>query len=290
LSYALASGPAHGSLGPISANGQVSYTSNSGYMGADSFTYRVTDQWGLSNTATAAITVPSFAAPACANVGARGRKGATAVRVTLKCSGPAGVAITYAIVTPPGNGRTGKIHQSDGKLIYTTHVGFSGTDRFTYRATDVGGASTTATATIVVPALGRIASTMGWGEFGLGATSTVLPSMVVKSLPGGATVRLSCAGKRCPIKPQHVLLAKQRACHGTGKRRRCRLLVPKSGNLDLTKLVRGKRVRVGSELIVAMIQPGSIGKEYVFRMVRDKPPSVKIAALAPGGTVPCPGC
>jgi hypothetical protein len=39
-----------------------------------------------------------------------------------------------------------------------------------------------------------------------------------------------------------------------------------------------------------MIQPGAIGKEYVFRMVSAKQPSVKIGALAPGGTAPCPGC
>ena len=122
----------------MGANGQVGYSSRSGYVGPDAFTYRVTDQWGVSNTGTAAITVAPFAEPTCANVSARGRKGATTVTVTLKCTGPAGVPIRYAVVTPPGDGRTGTIHQSDGKLIYTTHVGFSGTDRFTYRATDIG--------------------------------------------------------------------------------------------------------------------------------------------------------
>jgi hypothetical protein len=290
LSYAIVSGPSHGSLGALGANGQVRYTSAPGYVGADSFTYRVTDQWGVSNTGTAAITVPPFAAPACANVSAHGRKGATTVTVTLKCTGPAGVPITYAVVTPPGDGRAGRIHQSDGKLIYTTHVGFSGTDRFTYRATDVGGASAAATATIVLPALGRITSTMTWAAFGAGATSTVLPSMVVRGLPGAAAVRLSCTGKRCAIKRQTVSLSKQRTCHGKGRKRRCAMVVPKTGNLDLTRQLHGKRVPVGSTLVVAMVQPGAIGKEYVFRMLRDKPPSVKIGALAPGGTAPCPSC
>ncbi|HXD63217.1 MAG TPA: Ig-like domain-containing protein, partial [Solirubrobacteraceae bacterium] len=290
LSYAIMSGPSHGSLGALGANGQVGYTSASGYVGTDSFTYRVTDQWGVSNTGTAAIMVPPFAPPRCANVSARGRKGATRVTVTLKCTGPAGVPISYAVVTPPGDGRAGTIHQSDGKLIYTTHVGFSGTDRFTYRATDVGGASATATATVVLPALGRITSTMTWGVFRAGRTATILPGMVVKSLPGGATVRLSCTGKRCPLKTQSVSLAKERTCHGKGKKRRCRLAVPKSGNLDLARLLDNKRVPVGSALVVAMIQPGAIGKEYVFRMVSGKQPSVKIQTLAPGGTAPCPGC
>jgi hypothetical protein len=290
VSYAIVSGPSHGSLGGLGATGQVGYTSSPGYVGTDSFTYRVTDQWGVSNTGKAAITVPSFAVPACSNVSAHGRKGATTVPVTLRCTGPAGVPITYAVVTPPGDGRAGPIHQSDGKLIYTTHVGFSGTDRFTYRATDIGGASAPATATIVLPALGRITSTMTWAAFGAGATSTVLPSMVVRSLPGGAAVRLSCTGKRCAIKRQTALLSKQRTCHGKGRKRRCAMVVPKTGNLDLTRQLRGKRIPVGSTLVVAMVQPGAIGKEYVFRMLRDKPPSVKIGALAPGGTAPCPSC
>ena len=290
LSYAIVSGPAHGSLGALGSNGQVGYSSRSGYVGPDAFTYRASDQWGVSNTATAAISVPSFAVPACSNVRVHGRKGATAVTVTLSCRGPAGVPMTYAIVTPPGNGRAGKINQSNGRVTYSTHVGFSGTDRFTYRATDVGGASPAATATVVLPALGRITSTMTWGVFRAGHTATILPGMVVKSLPGGATVRLSCTGKRCPVKTQSVSLAKERTCHGKGKKRRCRLAAPKSGNLDLARLLHNKRVPVGSALVVAMIQPGAIGKQYVFRMVSGKQPSVKIGALAPGGTAPCPGC
>jgi hypothetical protein len=290
LSYAIVSGPAHGSLAAVGADGRVGYRSQPGYVGPDSFTYQVTDPWGVSNTATAAITVPGFAVPACANVSARGRKGATKVTLTLSCRGPAGVPMTYRIVTPPGDGKVGAINQSHGTVTYTTHVGFSGTDRFTYRATDAGGASAAATATVVLPALGRIASTMTWGAFRFGAAATILPGMLVKGLPGGATVRLSCTGAGCPIKPQTVSLAKQRTCRGKGHKRRCKLSTPQSGNLDLTHEVANRRFKVGSALVVAMIEPGSIGKEYVFQMLRDKQPSVKIRALAPGGTAPCPGC
>ncbi|HTU94462.1 MAG TPA: Ig-like domain-containing protein, partial [Solirubrobacteraceae bacterium] len=290
LSYAIVSGPAHGSLGPLSASGLVRYSSASGYVGPDAFTYRATDQWGVSTIATASIAVPSFPAPTCVNVSARGRRGATKVTVTLTCHGPAGVPFTYRIVTPPGDGKVGQVNQSHGTVTYTTHVGFSGTDRFTYRATNAGGPSASATATIVLPALGRITSTMTWGAFRPGASATVLPGMLVKGLPGAATVRLSCTGRGCPIKTQTVSLAKQRVCTGKGKKRRCTRAVPASGNLDLTHLVANRRVRAGSALVVAMIQPGSIGKEYVFGMVRGKQPSVKIRALAPGGTAPCPGC
>ncbi len=290
LSYAIVSGPAHGSLGAIGAGGQVAYSSQGGYVGGDAFSYRVTDQWGVSNTGTATITVPAFAAPVCANVGARGRKGATKVTLTLSCRGPVGVAISYAIVTPPGNGKLGRIDRAHGTVTYTTHVGFSGTDRFTYRATDIGGASATATATIILPALERITSVMTWPEdFGAGATSTVIPDLLIKNLPGGAQVKLSCS-KGCPIKSKTLALDKQRVCKGKGKKRKCKLVVPKSGNLDLGRYLFHRHVKVGGHITVAMIQSGSIGKEYVFGMVKNDQPSVKIQTLAPGSTAPCPGC
>jgi hypothetical protein len=197
--------------------------------------------------------------------------------------------MSYAIVTAPGDGKLGAIDQSSGRVTYIAPVGFGGTDRFIYRATDIGGASATATATITLPKLGRITSTMTWGTFGAGAKSTVLPDMIVKLLPGGAKVKLSCS-KGCPIKARTVGLAKQRACTGKGKRRKCKLAVPQVANLDLGRYVQNKRVNVGSQLTVAMIQPGSIGKEYVFRFVKNGQPAVKIATLAPGSTAPCPGC
>jgi hypothetical protein len=211
------------------------------------------------------------------------------VTVALSCHAPAGVRISYAIVTAPGDGKLGKINQTTGRVTYTAPVGFSGTDRFIYRATDVGGASATATATIVLPKLDRITSTMTWGDFVAGPTSTVMPGMLVKSLPGGAQVKLSCS-KGCPIKAQTLVLAKHRVCKGKGKRRHCRLTAPKSANLDLTRFVAHRRVKVGSQITVAMIQSGSLGKEYVFRIVKSNQPSVKIQTLAPGSTAPCPGC
>jgi hypothetical protein len=229
--------------------------------------------------------------PTCSNVTGKGKKGATKVAVTLKCAGPKGHAFTLGILSKPGNGKLGKINQSNGKVTYTTHVGFSGKDRFVYNATDAGGSSRPATATIVLPRLGRITSTMTWGDFLPGATSTVLPGMLVKSLPGGAKVKLSCNGKGCPVKAVTVSLAKKRVCKGKGRKRKCKLAVPKSANLDLTRYVAHRRVKVGYQVIVAMVQPGSIGKRYVFTMVKHGQPSVKIQTLAPGSSTRlCPNC
>ena len=291
LSYAIVSGPAHGSLGAVGADGRVTYAAQAGYVGTDTFTYRVSDTWGVSNTGTATINVPAFAAPVCANVSAHGPKGATHVTVSLSCHGPAGVPISYKIVTAPGDGKLGAINQSSGQVTYIAPVGFSGTDRFIYRATDVGGASATAAATIVLPKLDRITATMNWDFSPTQATHTVVNSLIVKGVPSGATVFLSCKGKGgCPITKHTALVPKQRACNRKGKKRKCRSVVPKVGNVDLTSFVRHKHVKVGAQILVAMVEPGWIGKEYVFTIVKSNQPSNRILALAPGSTAPCPDC
>ena len=288
--FAILGGPSNGTLSGFNATtGQLTYSSAAFFSGQDSFTYRVSDQWGISNIATATLTVPFLPVPTCSDVTARGKKGATRVTVTLKCKGPAGHSFTYGIVSDPSNGKLGTISQSNGKVRYTTHVGFSGSDRFVYNATDSGGSSKAATATIVLPRLGRITSTMTWGDFGAGATSTVVPDMIVKNLPGGAKIKLSCS-KGCPIKARTLAPAKHRVCTGKGKKRKCKLALPKSVNLDLGRFVAHRRVKVGSQIIVAMVQPGSIGKRYVFVMVKHNQPTVKIQTLAPGSTRLCPTC
>jgi hypothetical protein len=290
--FAIASNPSHGTLsGFNAATGQLTYTSQGGFAGQDSFSYQASDQWGASlNTVAAIVNVPMLPLPTCSNITARGAKGATKLTVTLKCKGPAGHSFSYGIVSKPGNGKLGKINQSNGKVTYTTHVGFSGSDRFVYNATNSGGPSKAATATIVLPKLGRITSTMTWPtDFGAGATSTVIPALLIKNLPGGAKVKLSCS-KGCPIKARTLALAKHRVCTGKGKKRKCKMVVPKSGNLALGRYVAHKRVKVGGQIIVAMIQSGSIGKRYVFVMVKNDQPTVKIQTLAPGSTKLCPTC
>jgi hypothetical protein len=289
--FSILGGPSNGTVSGFNAGtGQLTYSSNAFFSGQDSFTYRVSDQWGISNIATATLTVPFLPVPTCSNVTARGKKGATKVTVTLKCKGPAGHSFSYGVVSKPSNGKLGKINQSNGKVTYTTHVGFSGSDRFVYNATNSGGSSKAATATIVLPKLGRITSTMTWPtDFGAGATSTVIPALLIKNLPGGAKVKLSCS-KGCPIKARTLALAKHRVCTGKGKKRKCKMVVPKSGNLALGRYVAHKRVKVGGQIIVAMIQSGSIGKRYVFVMVKNDQPTVKIQTLAPGSTKLCPTC
>ena len=114
--------------------------------------------------------------------------------------------------------------------------------------------------------------------------------MFVKTVPGGAKVLLSCPAKGCPIKHQTATVPKHRICTGKGKKRKCRLVEPRTGTVDLTRFVAGKRVKVGAQIIVAVIEKGWIGKQFLFRIVPSHQPTEKIQTLAPGSTKLCPSC
>jgi hypothetical protein len=288
--FSILGGPSNGSLSAFnSATGQLDYASHAFFSGQDSFTYHVSDQWGLSNTATATVTVPGLPVPSCANVSAGGARGATRVTVTLSCFAPAGHSFSYVLVSQPGNGQLGPIDQTTGRVTYTTHLGFSGADRFVYEAVDAGGASAPATATITFPRLPHITSTMTW-DFLLLSTSSVVRHLVVNGVPGPATVRLACVTRGCPIRAESQRLAKQRVCKGKGKKRKCHSAPPASGTIDLSKFVAGARVKVGTLIKVSITAPGSVGKQYTFRVRANQQPAIKITQLAPGTMKPCPQC
>ena len=95
-----------------------------------------------------------FTQPAtCTDVGASTPAGGGAASVSLSCSGPPGVSLTYAIVTPPAHGALRPIDQSTGAVTYISQPGYTGTDTFTYDASDTVGAANLATATITIPPL-----------------------------------------------------------------------------------------------------------------------------------------
>ncbi len=108
-------GPANGTV-TINANGTITYTPGPTFVGTDTFTYRVTDSSGLSDTAVVTITVP---AP-------------TANLVTVKTLGSAdstpggGETVTFRIVVTnngPGTAPAPSLTDSlPAGLTYTTHT------------------------------------------------------------------------------------------------------------------------------------------------------------------------
>ena len=236
--------------------------------------------------------MPFLPVPTCSNVTTKGKAGATKLTLTLKCKGPAGHSFSYGIVSKPGNGKLGKINQSNGKVTYTTHIGAQGTDRFVYNATDAGGSSKTATATIKLPQLKRINATMQWDFSTTTATFTkITGQFIVNGVPGGAKVFLSCTGKGCPIAKHTATVPKQRVCKGKGKKRKCKKVEPAKGNVDLLKFVASRHIPVKDHVIVSMVEPGWIGKQYNFKILKSSQPSKAINFLAPGSaTRLCPLC
>ena len=122
--------PAHGQLG-FTTTGEPQYTPDPGYVGADSFTYKATDQTPEdSNTATVTITVTDQA-PTCND---------TSTTTTV---GKA-VDISNLFDCDDADGEPFTIYFSDGEhgvtdangTTYTPDPGFEGTDRVLFQADD----------------------------------------------------------------------------------------------------------------------------------------------------------
>ena len=74
----------------------------------------------------------------------------TATSVSLRCSDSDGDPVTTSIVAQPAHGTLGSVDQSSATVVYTPQSGYSGTDSFTFAASDGTNASGPATATITI--------------------------------------------------------------------------------------------------------------------------------------------
>ena len=152
LTFQIVSQPTNGTVTITDAStGAFTYTPNSGFTGTDSFTFDASDSGGTSNTATETVTVnaPTVAAPTAQNGSVTTTEG-QAVSGTLSASASGNPALTFQIVSQPTNGTVTITDTSTGAFTYTPNSGFTGTDSFTFDASDSGGTSNTATETITV--------------------------------------------------------------------------------------------------------------------------------------------
>jgi VCBS repeat-containing protein len=152
------SNPQHGTLLGFSANGSFTYVPSADFNGADSFTYRDSDGFVLTNIATVTINVQSVNDPPNAiddsgysvaednNLTVPGSVG-----VLANDSDADGNILTAVLVAQPAHGNV--VLNAAGGFTYVPHNNFSGFDSFTYRATDgqpANNLSNTATVTITV--------------------------------------------------------------------------------------------------------------------------------------------
>jgi hypothetical protein len=144
----------HGTLTSGTTSNSVAYTPNTGFSGTDSFTYKATDGQGEdSNIATVTITVNApTPRPTVDNKNILTNSG-TPVQITLTGTDPIpGDVLKFSVVGDPQHG-TITPGTVSSMVFYTPNTGFSGTDSFTYKATDGQGEdSNIATATISVNA------------------------------------------------------------------------------------------------------------------------------------------
>jgi len=152
---ALADNVMHGSL-TLYPNGVFVYTPAPGFNGIDTFTYTVTDSWGLwSSVGTVSITVdPAADAPMAVadSYATPGNTALTGSSVLANDTDADGDTLTAALVTDVSHGVL--VLQSDGTFTYAPATGFIGTDSFTYKANDGTADSAAATVSIAVYAGG----------------------------------------------------------------------------------------------------------------------------------------
>lgn len=144
-SVAIGTGPSHGAVS-VSGLGFV-YTPDTGYFGADSFTYTATNDGGTSAPATVSVTVSTPPAPVVSDrsgVAVGYNSSGTAIDLTASVSG---VSSSLAVASAPAHGTTSV---SGTVVTYTPTAGYFGPDSFTFTATGPGGTSAPATVSLTV--------------------------------------------------------------------------------------------------------------------------------------------
>jgi hypothetical protein len=126
------SDPPHGTLSGTAP--ALTYTPDSGYTGADSFTYQVWNGSNSSADATVSITVYSTNnTPPVANTLNISTNVNTAVGITLTGSDANNDPLTFSVVSNPSHGN---LSGTPPNLTYIPNVNYTGSDSFTYKAND----------------------------------------------------------------------------------------------------------------------------------------------------------
>jgi hypothetical protein len=144
LTAILVGNPSYGGL-TLTNNGGFTYTPANNFTGVDSFTYEATDGQTTSGVATATITVNN--SPVANN------DSYVVVENTTLTVGPPGIlandtggngSLSAILVSGPSNGTLALTN--NGSFSYTPANNYTGSDSFTYQATD--GVSTSGVATV----------------------------------------------------------------------------------------------------------------------------------------------
>ncbi len=147
LSFAIVSGPAHGTLGPVQG-AQVSYAPALDYHGPDSFTFKANDGALDSNVATFLLTItPVNDVPVCRDLSSVQTPFETPVETDPDCADVDGDALSFQI---SAQGTKGTASVVAGRLRYVPGAGETGADSFRYQARDGVVGSNEATVSVTI--------------------------------------------------------------------------------------------------------------------------------------------
>ncbi|MDO0972856.1 beta strand repeat-containing protein, partial [Mycolicibacterium frederiksbergense] len=152
LTATLVDGPTNGTL-TLNPDGSFTYTPDTDFNGADSFTYTAGDGTATSSTATVSITVNAVndAPVTVADSFTTNEDTALTGNVLTNDTDADGNTLTATLVTGPANGTL--TLNADGSFTYTPAADFNGADSFTYTASDGTATSPVATVSITVNAV-----------------------------------------------------------------------------------------------------------------------------------------
>jgi N,N-dimethylformamidase beta subunit-like protein/uncharacterized protein DUF4082/cadherin-like protein/Big-like domain-containing protein/purple acid phosphatase-like protein len=155
LTASLVSGPSKGIL-TFNVNGSFTYAPNSNVNGQDSFSYRANDG-SASSQATVTLTIAAVndAPSAVADSATTAKDTPIEINVLSNDKDVEGATLS---VDSFSQGANGSVAGSGSGLRYTPNRGFTGSDTFTYKASDGALTSSAATVTVTVTPIGFRAS------------------------------------------------------------------------------------------------------------------------------------
>ncbi len=143
----------------VPSDGKVTYTSDDGFEGTDTFVYKICDTGGKCASATVTVTVDPFVNPVKAVDDTATTTEDTAFTFVASTSWLGndthddGETLTIKEFDTASKEGGTIVDNLDGSYTYTPAAEFSGEDTFTYTATDAAGNTGTATVTVTVTAV-----------------------------------------------------------------------------------------------------------------------------------------
>ncbi len=151
VTVAIVTAPTNGTATVNSTTGVVTYVPTTGYVGADTYTYTLTNNSETSTPVTVNISI----VPTGVNDSYTTPVNVTSTETVKSNDGTANQpnAVTVAIVTPPTHGIS-TVNSTTGVVTYVPTTNYIGTDTYTYTLTNNGATSAPITVSISITPVG----------------------------------------------------------------------------------------------------------------------------------------